>query len=95
MSTEYKTQQPMSAPAPAYGYPPVQQGPPSHAPAQNRRDQDAINSYQQEIKENEINITDIAWFVCCGPLALICCLPKYNKTQEAKMKLDIELAKPL
>ncbi|KAF9952465.1 hypothetical protein BGZ72_006277 [Mortierella alpina] len=37
----------------------------------------------------------VAANICCGPLALICCLPKYNKTQELKTKIDIELAKPL
>jgi len=37
-----------------------------------------IAQYQKEIAQNELDCSDIAWFICCGPLALICCLPKYN-----------------
>ncbi|KAF9164265.1 hypothetical protein DFQ27_008296 [Actinomortierella ambigua] len=70
--------------------------PPQGAPVYVvRRDHAAIEKYQQEIKENEIGCSDIFWFICCGPFALICCLPKYNRQQELRRQIDIELAKPV
>ncbi|KAF9969170.1 hypothetical protein BGZ73_008599 [Actinomortierella ambigua] len=78
-----------------YAYPPGAQ-PPNGAPVYVvRRDYAAIERYQQEIKENEIGCSDIFWFICCGPFALICCLPKYNRQQELRRQIDIELAKPV
>ncbi|GJJ69996.1 hypothetical protein EMPS_02345 [Entomortierella parvispora] len=58
-----------------------------------RRNEALIAQYQREIAENEIGCSDIAWFICCGPFALICCLPKYNAQQRAQTNLNIELAK--
>ncbi|KAF9081737.1 hypothetical protein BGX23_000516 [Mortierella sp. AD031] len=72
---------------------PMMHPPPMVLPG-NRRDQAAINQYQNTIRDNELGCSDICWFLCCGPFALICCLPKYNASQDARTKLQIELAKP-
>jgi len=58
-----------------------------------QRNNALIAQYQREIAENELDCSDICWFICCGPFALICCLPKYNAQQRAKTNLNIELAK--
>ncbi|KAG0379588.1 hypothetical protein BGX24_012545 [Mortierella sp. AD032] len=60
----------------------------------NQRNQALINEYQNTIRDNEIGGVEICWFLCCGFFGLICCLPKYNASQEAKTKLQVELAKP-
>ncbi|KAG0281966.1 hypothetical protein BGZ95_000031 [Linnemannia exigua] len=77
---------------------PGQQGQPMmHPPpmiAGGRRNQALINQYQNTIRDNEIGGIEICWFLCCGFFGLICCLPKYNASQEAKTKLQVELAKP-
>ncbi|KAF9933618.1 hypothetical protein FBU30_005057 [Linnemannia zychae] len=85
--------------APPTGTPYIQNGQPMmHPPPMfhqgERRNQALIQQYQQTIQDNEIGCSDIFWFICCGPFALICCLPKYNASQDAKTKLQIELAKP-
>ncbi|KAI1319594.1 hypothetical protein EDD11_003587 [Mortierella claussenii] len=52
-----------------------------------------IAQYQKEIADNQLGCSDVFWFLCCGPFALICCLPKYNKQQAAQTALAVELAK--
>ncbi|KAF9418943.1 hypothetical protein BGZ94_009559 [Podila epigama] len=52
-----------------------------------------IAQYQKEIEDNNLDLSDACWFICCGPFALICCLPKYNAQQRAKANLAIELSK--
>ncbi|KAG0044813.1 hypothetical protein BGZ83_009919 [Gryganskiella cystojenkinii] len=76
------------APAPVYQHQYGQQAPPVYI-----RNDALIAQYQKEIADNELGCEDIFWFICCGPLALICCLPKYNNQQRAKTALAVELAK--
>jgi hypothetical protein len=84
----------MAAPGSVPGAPGQQ--PMMHPPpmTSDRRNQALINEYQNTIRENEIGCVEICWFLCCGFFGLICCLPKYNASNEAKTKLQIELAKP-
>ncbi|KAF9135897.1 hypothetical protein BGW39_010712 [Mortierella sp. 14UC] len=77
----------------APGQQPMMHPPPMVIPG-DRRNQALINEYQNTIRENEIGGVEICWFLCCGFFGLICCLPKYNASQEAKTKLQVELAKP-
>ncbi|KAF9967356.1 hypothetical protein BGZ73_000571 [Actinomortierella ambigua] len=86
---------PVATPAQAYASAVGSQSPNGAPVHVVRRDNAAIEQYQREIKENEIGCSDICWFLFCGPFALICCLPKYNRQQEMRRKIDIELAKPL
>ncbi|KAF9296149.1 hypothetical protein BGZ88_000611 [Linnemannia elongata] len=81
------------------GAPGIQHGQPMmHPPPMvypgDRRNPALVQQYEKDIRENEIGGVEICWFLCCGFFGLICCLPKYNAGQEAKTKLQIELAKP-
>ncbi|KAG0298543.1 hypothetical protein BGZ96_010589 [Linnemannia gamsii] len=68
--------------------------PPPMNQSGNHRNPALVQQYENTIRENEIGGVEICWFLCCGFFGLICCLPKYNASQEAKTKLQIELAKP-
>ncbi|KAG0328507.1 hypothetical protein BG000_000465 [Podila horticola] len=93
---------------PPQPYPPGQKMPPQPYPqgqyqpqyAQHpppnmayQRNEALIAQYQKEIAENQVDWSDVLWFVCLGPFALICCIPKYNRQHMAQTNLALELAK--
>ncbi|KAK3831240.1 MAG: hypothetical protein JOS17DRAFT_136988 [Linnemannia elongata] len=86
------TGSPNGAPGIQHGQPMMHPQPMVH-PA-DRRNPALVQQYENTIRENEIGGVEICWFLCCGFFGLICCLPKYNAAQEAKTKLQMELAKP-
>ncbi|GJJ77773.1 hypothetical protein EMPS_10132 [Entomortierella parvispora] len=87
---QYYQQQPQ---APNGQQPQYNQQPQQPTVMTYQRNDALIAQYQKEIQDNQIGCSDIAWFICCGPFALICCLPKYNAQQRAQTNLSIELAK--